>query len=116
MSHLPSKVRYLVEAIWGREFKFRSSSFAFINCMSFTNLLFSKVYVVNCWLGFFPVFFAKAIGSSCRQNKITYDGAVMVAMQVRDASFEAARLRALPSVVNGSSAVLRDPREQAFKN
>jgi len=32
-------------------------------------------------------------------NRITYDGAVNAATQVRDASFEAARLRALSSVV-----------------
>jgi hypothetical protein len=33
-------------------------------------------------------------------NRITYDGAVKAATQVRDASFEAARLRALSSVVS----------------
>jgi hypothetical protein len=33
-------------------------------------------------------------------NKITYDGAVTAATQVRDASFEAARLRALSTVVS----------------
>jgi hypothetical protein len=32
-------------------------------------------------------------------NKITYDGAVNAATQVRDASFDAARLRALSTVV-----------------
>jgi len=32
-------------------------------------------------------------------NRVTYDGAVKAAMQVRDASFEAARLRALSTVV-----------------
>jgi hypothetical protein len=35
-----------------------------------------------------------------RANKITYDGAVKAATQVRDASFEAARLRALSTVVS----------------
>jgi hypothetical protein len=34
-------------------------------------------------------------------NRISYDGAVRAATQVRDASFEAARLRALSTVVNG---------------
>ena len=34
-------------------------------------------------------------------NRITYDGAVKAATQVRDASFEAARLRALSTVVSG---------------
>jgi hypothetical protein len=33
-------------------------------------------------------------------NRITYDGAVKAATQVRDASFEAARLRALSTVVS----------------
>jgi hypothetical protein len=33
-------------------------------------------------------------------NKITLDGAVTAATQVRDASFEAARLRALSTVVS----------------
>jgi hypothetical protein len=35
-----------------------------------------------------------------RANRITYDGAVRTATQVRDASFEAARLRALSTVVS----------------
>jgi len=33
-------------------------------------------------------------------NRITYDGAVKAATQVRDASFDAARLRALSTVVS----------------
>jgi hypothetical protein len=33
-------------------------------------------------------------------NKVSYNGAVSAATQVRDASFEAARLRALSSVVS----------------
>jgi hypothetical protein len=31
---------------------------------------------------------------------MTYDGAVNAAMQIRDASFDAARLRALSAVIN----------------
>jgi len=42
----------------------------------------------------------QAYSLNLQANRITYDGAVKAATQVRDASFEAARLRALSSVVS----------------
>ena len=47
-------------------------------------------------------------------NRINYDGAIKAATQVRDASFEAARLRALSTVVNGVGHNIARDMEQGL--
>ncbi len=56
----------------------------------------------------------QAYSLNLQANRITYDGAVKAATQVRDASFEAARLRALSSVVSAVGHNIARDMEQGL--